>query len=60
MQQTIRNMPIPCAKCGTMVRGTEKQVKYTDKVVTECTWRCSRCGSYLKKGITKIETNEKK
>lgn len=57
--QIIRNMPIPCGKCGTMVRGTERQIKQKDKLVTECTWRCSRCGSYLKKGITKIEETKK-
>lgn len=54
MKTTINNVPIPCKPCGILVRGTEQVINRDKQLVTECTWRCYRCGGFLKKGITKI------
>lgn len=47
-------MPIPCGRCGIMIRGTERQRQQNNKIITECTWRCYKCGSFIKQGITKM------
>lgn len=51
----IRNIPIGCPRCGTSVRGKERPSTRGDKIVTECQWRCTRCGTFIKQGITKID-----
>jgi uncharacterized Zn finger protein len=51
----VRNIPIGCPKCGTSVRGKENQSTRGNQIVTECQWRCSRCGTFIKHGITKID-----
>ena len=59
--ETVRNVPITCPSCRVMVSGRETPSKRSDgTVVYECLWRCSRCGSQLKRGITRIQKNENK
>lgn len=54
MTNTIRNTPISCPRCRGMVAGKETPRVMENKIVTECQWRCSRCGTFIKHGITKI------
>jgi RNase P subunit RPR2 len=53
--QILQNTPISCRSCGQMTPGREQPVRKTDgSLVMECNWRCGRCGTYLKHGITRI------
>lgn len=51
----VRNVPVSCPRCRNTVPGKESTKQLSDKIITECQWRCSRCGTYIKHGITKIE-----
>jgi hypothetical protein len=51
----LQNTPISCRSCASITMGRESPVRKADgSLVLECQWRCSRCGSFLKQGITKI------
>lgn len=53
--QLLQNTPVSCRACGQTTVGRESQVRNSDgSVITECEWRCLRCGSFVKKGVTKI------
>lgn len=44
-----------------MTPGRESPVRKADgSLVMECQWRCGRCGSFIKQGITKIVEPAKK
>jgi uncharacterized Zn finger protein len=58
MQNIIRNIPIGCPRCGTSVKGQERQTVREGKIYTECNWRCFKCGTYIKHGITKIDEKQ--
>lgn len=48
---SVRNVPIACPRCGTMVRGKEETVREKGKQFTRCNWRCYRCGTFIKSGL---------
>jgi uncharacterized Zn finger protein len=51
----LQNTPISCRSCGQMTPGRETPVRKSNgSLVMECQWRCNRCGTFLKTGITKI------
>jgi hypothetical protein len=53
--QLLQNTPISCRACGQLAHGREQPVRRADgSLVMECSWRCGRCGTYLKNGITRI------
>lgn len=59
--QLLQNTPVSCRACGQMTPGREFQIRNSDgTVVTECEWRCPKCGSFVKKGVTKIIKPENK
>jgi len=58
--ETVRNIPISCPSCRISVNGRETPTRRSDgSLVMECTWRCNRCGSFLKRGITKVVETKK-
>jgi len=53
--QLLQNTPITCRSCQNPTMGRETPVRKSDgSLVMECDWRCQRCGTYLKHGITRI------
>lgn len=57
----LQNTPISCRACGQMTPGREAPVRKSDgSRVMECQWRCGRCGTFLKTGVTKIIEPPKK
>jgi hypothetical protein len=57
----LQNTPVSCRSCGQMTPGRESPVRKADgSLVMECQWRCGRCGSFIKQGITKIVEPAKK
>lgn len=53
--QILQNTPVACRACGNTTMGRETPVRKSDgSLVMECNWRCSRCGSHVKQGITRI------
>jgi hypothetical protein len=51
----LQNTPISCRVCNAVSYGRESPIRQNDgSLVMECQWRCNRCGTYLKRGITKI------
>lgn len=57
----LQNTPISCRVCKSITFGRESPIRQADgSLVMECQWRCNKCGSYLKRGITKIIENAKK
>lgn len=57
---TIRNIPISCKKCQTPVYGQEYPITESNgRKVINCVWRCGRCGSFNKQGITRIISEPK-
>lgn len=58
--QFITNVPISCSRCNSIAYGRESPIRDAQgNLVMECVWRCDKCGSYLKRGITK-EIEKKK
>lgn len=57
----LQNTPIPCRTCGQHTPGRETPVRKPDgSLVMECNWRCNRCGTFLRTGITRIVEPPKK
>ena len=57
----LQNTPVACRNCGTSVPGREAPVRKADgSLVSECSWRCQNCGSFVKIGITRIIEPAKK
>ncbi len=55
MSMNLRNTPISCRVCQSIVHGKEYTVvESTGRRVTNCVWRCSHCGTQNKQGITNI------
>lgn len=53
--QLLQNTTISCRACGNPTVGRESPIRKPDgSLVMECNWRCARCGTYLKTGITRI------
>ena len=53
--QLLQNTPISCRTCGQYTAGRETPVRRNDgSLVMECSWRCQKCGTFLKTGTTKI------
>ena len=57
----INNVPLGCPKCGNRSNAgkvTENRVR--GKIIVECNWRCSRCGSHIRRAIIEERNIEPK
>lgn len=51
----LQNTPITCRNCNALALGKEYPARQADgSLLSECHWRCSKCGTFLKRGFTKI------
>ena len=58
MQPTVRNTPITCPRCSTTVPGRERTAVQGSNIVTECQWRCFKCATFIKSGITSVKPKD--